>query len=436
MTPKHRTQHIVWFSKWGRRETIGSALVVLTVAIHIAVASPFVGGDGYARYEMVVQLATGEFSSLAKYPIVQPLITLAFGSVLSIFGADLNAAASYFNLMVFFGGLAVMYARIFHLFDHNTANSFAILAVGFGMFPHYVPQFFGEVLTSVLLMLSLLFYRRKVIFYGCLVLSILNAPAMIPAAVLALLALAWVERSWQPLVAIALIAGLFMAEHQLKYGDPLGSPYGSDGERGLQTVMPYSGLPGFSYPLLFGLLSLVFAFGKSVFLFIPTLFFLWREKLTTLLPVPPRYLAIMALFVVVVMITFAKWWAWYGGWSWGARFFLFLVLPMALVAARGLERSSRGWNDRLGAIAIVVFAGWVGLNGLVWGNDDLGACLDNNYALEALCWYAPEFSPLFRPFVVGRLGMMLHWPVILATLVTLFGAMFLLFPTQHRSHPA
>jgi hypothetical protein len=419
-----------------RREAIGTVLVIVTVLIHLAVAMPLVGGDGHIRYEMVMQLADGKFDSLAKFSMVQPLLTLAYGGILSIFGGDLFAAASYFNMTVFFAGLVVMYARIYHLFGHNTANLFAILAVGFGMYPHYVAHFYGEVLTSVLLMLCLLFYRHKVIFYGCLVIGILNTPAMMPAAGLALLALAWVERSWHPLAAIALIAGLFMAEQQLKYGGPLSSPYGWDGERGLQTVLPYSGLPGFSYPLLFGLLSLVFAFGKSVFLFIPTLFFLWREKLTTLLSVPPRYLAIMALFVVAVTVTYAKWWAWYGGFSWGARFFLFLVLPMALVAARGLERPMKGWKDRVGAIAIVVSAGWVGLNGLVWGNLDLGACLENDYAFEALCWYAPEFSPLFRPFVVGKLGMMLQWPAVLATLVTLFGAIFLLYPTRRPDHSA
>ncbi|MGO8947127.1 MAG: hypothetical protein ACLQUY_05585, partial [Ktedonobacterales bacterium] len=27
-------------------------------------------------------------------------------------------------------------------------------------------------------------------------------------------------------------------------------------------------------------------------------------------------------------------------------------------------------------------------------------CISNNFALEAYCWYTPEFSALWRPFVV------------------------------------
>jgi len=29
-------------------------------------------------------------------------------------------------------------------------------------------------------------------------------------------------------------------------------------------------------------------------------------------------------------------------------------------------------------------------------------CRENNFALEAACWYNPEFSPLFRPLVIHQ----------------------------------
>ena len=32
------------------------------------------------------------------------------------------------------------------------------------------------------------------------------------------------------------------------------------------------------------------------------------------------------------------------------------------------------------------------------------ACGENNYAYELLCWYTPEYSPLFRQFVAGFHG--------------------------------
>ncbi len=40
--------------------------------------------------------------------------------------------------------------------------------------------------------------------------------------------------------------------------------------------MPYSGLPGFSYPLVFGLLSILFSFGKGLVFFAPGLLLRWK----------------------------------------------------------------------------------------------------------------------------------------------------------------
>ena len=45
---------------------------------------------------------------------------------------------------------------------------------------------------------------------------------------------------------------------------------------------------------------------------------------------------------------------------------------------------------------------WVAANGAVFRQDDQGICQANNYALESLCWYTPEFSPLVLPFIHHR----------------------------------
>jgi hypothetical protein len=38
----------------------------------------------------------------------------------------------------------------------------------------------------------------------------------------------------------------------------------------------------------------------------------------------------------------------------------------------------------------------------VFRQDGQGICQQNNYALESLCWYVPEFSPLILPFIRHR----------------------------------
>ena len=53
-------------------------------------------------------------------------------------------------------------------------------------------------------------------------------------------------------------------------GSPFASGY-EDNHAGFATVLPYSGLPDFSYPLFFGLLSIFFSFGKGLVYFAPGL---------------------------------------------------------------------------------------------------------------------------------------------------------------------
>jgi hypothetical protein len=62
-------------------------------------------------------------------------------------------------------------------------------------------------------------------------------------------------------VAAAVAAGLILLENTIVRGGPLITGYA--GNHGATTVMPFSGMPGFSYPLFSGVLSLLFSFGKD-----------------------------------------------------------------------------------------------------------------------------------------------------------------------------
>jgi hypothetical protein len=55
-------------------------------------------------------------------------------------------------------------------------------------------------------------------------------------------------------------------------------------------------------------------------------------------------------------------------------------------------------EEAAGAL-VLVWSLWVGFNGLVYGTYGLEACTASHYAQEFLCWYVPEFSPLFRAFI-------------------------------------
>jgi hypothetical protein len=180
-------------------------------------------------------------------------------------------------------------------------------------------------------------------------------------------------------------------------------------------VLPFSGRSGFSYPLIAGLLSLLFSFGKGILFFAPGL----------LLVAPARraldrrtadVLDAWMLFLAGLLLVYARWWAWYGGWFWGPRFLLMAVFPSALALAVTLSVPARP-GRRLAVGALVLWTFWVGVSGVVFGNDGLGVCMENGYALEHLCWYVPEFSPLIRPFVIppaSLAGWQLTWMLFAA----------------------
>jgi hypothetical protein len=52
-------------------------------------------------------------------------------------------------------------------------------------------------------------------------------------------------------------------------------------------------------------------------------------------------------------------------------------------------------------VFVLLASGWVCVEGVLYGLGNVGKCMANNYALESLCWYVPEYSPLFNGFVMG-----------------------------------
>jgi hypothetical protein len=171
--------------------------------------------------------------------------------------------------------------------------------------------------------------------------------------------------------------------------------------------MPYSGLLGFSYPFFFGLLSLLFSFGKGIIFFAPGLLLPARRALGALSVRLRTIHQLWLLFVVGLLLVYASWWAWYGGWFWGPRFLLFAAIPASLALAVWLRKEDASLAMRLAALGVLTLSCWVGLNGAVFSDATLRPiCSYNNFAREAYCHYIPEFSVLWHPFVVaGQLGL-------------------------------
>jgi hypothetical protein len=122
---------------------------------------------------------------------------------------------------------------------------------------------------------------------------------------------------------------------------------------------------------------------------------------TDLPPEVRRAARLWLWFLAGMIAVYSKWWAWYGGWCWGPRFFLFASVPASFALAVWLSVPRPRESPAMGILVLLVLAlsAWVGVSGAVYDQKTLEICRQNHYALEMLGWYVPEFSVLVRPFV-------------------------------------
>jgi len=111
-----------------------------------------------------------------------------------------------------------------------------------------------------------------------------------------------------------LVAALQLWYNNLRYGSVWLSGY-HDGR---------GGQFGFSTPLLVGLYGIFLSSGRSLFLYSPPCI-LALVGLSRFLRGVPAETGLIAGASLPVVVAYAKWWSWHGGWEWGTRFYLFLV---------------------------------------------------------------------------------------------------------------
>ena len=231
-----------------------------------------------------------------------------------------------------------------------------------------------------------------------------NLPASFLGLALAMGWWAWREKRARALAPLVLSAALWLLESTLRRKSALSTGYEND--HGFQTLLPYSGQPGFSYPTFFGVLSLLFSFGKGLLFFAPGLLLVFGRGLEALRPVA-QVLVLWVLYLAGMVLVYGSWWAWYGGFTWGPRFLTFASLPAALLLAAQVRRPPRALLALTAVLAALLLSVWVGIDGQAFGRFAQATCNANHYALESFCWYVPEFSVLWTPFVFDA---HLSWP--------------------------
>jgi hypothetical protein len=401
-------------------------LTALALIVLFAVVPHRLSGDGYVRFRKLDALLREGILGRERYSYIGPL----FAAPLWLFGDGRLWWCARFNVLILTAGVAAAWWALRPgLTNEERATSMLLLAAA-GMMPNATIDFYGEAFSVVMVGtgLAAIFVRGRAIGWAAVVLGAANVPAWAGGLVLVAIFRFWKERRLDGLSALLFAGALIALENTVVRGAPLNAGYA--GDHGAITVMPFSGMPGFSYPFILGLVSLLFSFGKGVVFFAPGLLLIRSARRERPLLAP--FFDASLLFVAGLLLVYSRWWAWYGGWTWGPRFLLFAAYPSAIAIAIVIHQRA-SLARTVAVMGLAAWTVWVGVSGVVFGLTGLQDCTANGYAMEHLCWYVPDYSPLLRPFVLPPDALALWQEAWLLLAAVICGVLMTAAPSLSRA---
>jgi hypothetical protein len=384
----------------GRNAVLERGLIVAGFGVLFFLLPHELVGDDAQRFRDIEQLLHHGRLSNSKYSLVMPLFSvpvLLLGNVVE------SPAwwAARFNVIVVAAGVVVSCWLLRGRADPRLLRLIVLVLLFASFLTDRLRDYNAEVLTATLVTVGIICIateRHVLAGWAAIVVGVVNTPA----AIVGLGLMAGYEtirnRRFRYLAPVVAVAALIMLEDWVRRGGPLVTGYGND--HGIRTIMPYSGLPGFSYPFLLGVAAILFSFGRGLLFFAPGLA-LWLDGRTRRLvrPAPGQpAVTLMLLFTAGLILSYARWWAWYGGLSWGPRFFLFAAIPASVLLAARIWRAGRSPSADAITLGVLVLSAWVGCAGAIADRQQaLSVCAAGNFQNEQLCWFTPDFSPLWQP---------------------------------------
>jgi hypothetical protein len=372
-------------------------LLALGLLVLFFVLPHRVEGDGSLRFDALQGWLDGRGIPDTKYPLVGSIPAIPL-MLLGHLGPSSDWWVSRYNVIVFAAGLGALYVLLRGRLPNDVLATFLLLLGTTAMLPSSLTGFGAETFSAMTVGAGLAAWSagRWKTGAALLAVGVANLPASFVGLALAMCWWAWRMKQIRALVPLVLGAGLWLVESTVRRKSALSTGYEND--HGFQTLLPYSGLPGFSYPTFFGVLSLLFSFGKGLLFFAPGLWLVFGRGLDALRSVS-QVLVLWMLYLAGMVLVYGSWWAWYGGFTWGPRFLTFASLPAALLLAAQVRRPPRTLLVQTVVLAALLLSVWVGIDGEAFGRFAQDPCTANHYSLESLCWYVPEFSVLWTPFV-------------------------------------
>lgn len=373
------------------------ALLVVGWLLLWAFEPHLVEADGAIRFRALRELLEhGRWS-----PIEFPMLGTVLSAPLWLLGRWIESPEWWiarYNLILAGLGLVALWWLLRERVEGAVLRGFLLLLLAGSMLTHQLSAFGAETFNVLALAVGLAAWTggREVLGGTALALGMANVPATSIGVALALGDWGLRHRRIRAVLPLVGFALLWLGENWIRRGHPLHTGY--EENAGYRTLLPYSGRPGFSYPLPLGLLQLLLSFGKGLLFFAPGLFLVFPAARRALRPVRPFQRA--CLWVVAgLLVVYGQWWAWYGGYSWGPRFLVFAAIPASLRLAAECAHPPRRVLPLLAVLCALLLSLWGGFDGAVLRFWKQEGCAMSHYAVEAFCWNVPEFSVLFAPFI-------------------------------------
>src|SRR5258708_32485629 len=208
-----------------------------------------------------------------KYSFVGPL----FAAPLWWLGRTLGSSPTqwlvmHYNLLLLCLLLLGLWLLLRNRIDRQLVRTFLLILVAASMFGFATQDFLGEMFTALLVGLGAIavITGPKLTGWAGVAVGTANTPAAVAGLGLVVLMRVVERRRLRYVVALAATAALIYVDARFRGQHLLTGKYLTV-DAGFMTILPYSGRPGFSYPLPFGLLSILFSFGKGLVFFAPGL---------------------------------------------------------------------------------------------------------------------------------------------------------------------
>ncbi len=360
-------------------------------------------GDGEMRANYIRQLLTDGKHLEHWYSYIGPLFSTPLLWVDR--KLDLNEwLFTRFNVFVLAGGLVFAHRLLVPVADARLLRMTGLMLICASLFPLPMLTFYGETFTSVGLAVGIIAVATGR-YWGWVIAAVAsaNTAGTIPALGMAALYFGLTEGKLRHFAAPLMAVGLMVLESYIRRGTWIDHNYLDTGVAAARYTD--SGLGSFGHPFVAGALGLIFAFGRGLIWWQPSLLFAFRRQALS----DPLERALRAWFwaCLGLLVVYAKWWAWHGAaWS-GPRFLIFATFPAMLLLAQAVLAPPTSVTRSIATFCALVWSVYAAVNSASF---NYFKTLDRDPACHAyegiLCVWTPYFStllvPFWKPFVMNR----------------------------------